>query len=149
MSRHLPARVVRLAGPTPLVRRLSSQSVLSAFGDGVFLTGSAVFFTQIVGLSAARVGLGLTIAGVVTFALAVPLGRLSDRFGAKRVWALCSLVEALVYVAWLAVGGMVSFVAVLVALELVSTTSRAARNAYRFDVFPREERVPSNAYFRA
>jgi MFS family permease len=149
MSRYLPARVTRLAGPTPLVRRLSVQSVLSAFGDGVFLTGSAVFFTQIVGLSAAQVGLGLTIAGLATFALAVPLGKLSDRFGAKRVWALCSLVEALVYVAWLAVGGMVGFVGVLVALELVSTTSRAARNAYRFDVFPREERVSSSAYFRA
>jgi MFS family permease len=111
--------VVRLAGPTSLIRRLSVQSVLSAFGDGVFLTGSAVFFTQIVGLSAARVGLGLTIAGAVTFAFAVPLGKLSDRYGAKRVWALCSLVEALVYVAWIAVGGMVSFVAVLIALELV------------------------------
>jgi MFS family permease len=149
MSRYLPPRLVRLAGPTSLVRRLSVQSVLSAFGDGVFLTGSAVFFTQIVGLSAARVGLGLTIAGVVTFALAVPLGKLSDRFGAKRVWALCSLLEAFVYLAWLAVGGMVAFVGVLIVLELVSTTSRAARNAYRFDVFPREERVSSSAYFRA
>ena len=149
MSRYLPPRLVRLAGPTSLIRRLSVQSVLSAFGDGVFLTGSAVFFTQIVGLSAARVGLGLTIAGAVTFVFAVPLGKLSDRFGAKRVWALGALLEALVYVAWLAVGGMVSFVAVLIALELVSTASRAARNAYRFDVFPREERVSSNAYFRA
>jgi len=149
MSRYLPERVARIAGPTPLVRRLSSQSVLSAFGDGVFLTGSAVFFTSIVGLSPAQVGLGLTIAGVVTFGLAVPLGKLSDRFGAKRVWALCSLVEALLYLVWLAADGMVSFVAMMVALELVSTTSRAARNAYRFDVFPREERVTSSAYFRA
>lgn len=149
MSRYLPERVARIAGPTPLVRRLSSQSVLSAFGDGVFLTGSAVFFTQIVGLSAAQVGLGLTIAGVVTFGLAVPLGKLSDRFGAKLVWATCSLVEALLYLVWLAVGGMATFVAMMVVLELVSTTSRSARNAYRFDVFPREERVSSSAYFRA
>jgi MFS family permease len=149
MSRYLPERVARLAGPTPLVRRLSSQSVLSAFGDGVFLTGSAVFFTQIVGLSAAQVGLGLTIAGVVTFGLAVPLGKLSDRFGAKRVWAATSALEALLYLVWLAVGGMATFIAMMIALELVSTTSRSARNAYRFDVFPREERVSSNAYFRA
>ncbi len=149
MSRYLPARVARLAGPTPLVRRLSSQSVLSAFGDGVFLTGSAVFFTQIVGLSAAQVGLGLTVAGVVTFGLAVPLGKLSDRYGAKRVWAACSAMEAALYLVWLAVGGMATFIAMMIALELVSTTSRAARNAYRFDVFPREERVSSSAYFRA
>ena len=149
MSRQLPERVLRLAGPTSLVRRLSTQSVLSAFGDGVFLTGSAVFFTQIVGLSAAQVGLGLTIAGVATFALAVPLGKLSDRYGAKPVWATCSMVEALLYLLWLAIGGMPTFIAMLVVLELVSTTSRSARNAYRFDVFPREERVSSNAYFRA
>ena len=44
---------------------------------------------------------------------------------------------------------MVGFIAMMIALELVSTTSRAARNAYRFDVFPREERVSSSAYFRA
>jgi MFS family permease len=149
MAPLLAPRLLRLAGPTSLVRRLSVQSVLSAFGDGVFLTGSAVFFTQIVGLSASQVGLGLSAAGVVTFALAVPLGKLSDRFGAKRVWALSSLVEALLYLVWLTVGGMVTFVAMLVALELVVTTSRSARNAYRFDLFPREERVSSSAYFRA
>ncbi|MDQ4054510.1 MAG: MFS transporter [Actinomycetota bacterium] len=149
MSRYLPGRLLSLAGPTPLVRRLSAQSVLSAFGDGVFLTGSAVFFTQIVGLSAAQVGLGLTLSGVATFALAVPLGKLSDKYGAKRVWALSSLVEALLYLFWLVVGDMTSFVVMMIGLGLVQTASRSARNAYRFDVFPREERVRSNAYFRA
>ena len=149
MSRHFPERLLRLAGPTTLVRRLSVQSVLSAFGDGVFLTGSAVFFTQIVGLSAAQVGLGLTLSGVATFALAVPLGKLSDRWGAKRVWATSSLVESLLYLVWLAVGDMTSFVAMMIGLGLVQTASRSSRNAYRFDVFPREERVSSNAYFRA
>lgn len=145
----MTGRLLRLLGPTPLVRRLSEQSILSAFGDGVFLTGSAVYFTQIVGLSAAQVGLGLTIAGVATFLFAVPLGKLSDQYGAKRVWVVSSLLEALLYVAWLAVGGMFTFVAMLVVLEVVITSSRSARNAYRFDVFPREERVSSNAYFRA
>lgn len=149
MSRHFSERVLRLAGPTSLVRRLSVQAVLSAFGDGVFLTGSAVFFTQIVDLSPAQVGLGLTIAGVVTFFLAVPLGKLSDRYGARRMWALASLVEALLYVAWLGVGGMGTFIAMMIALQAVQVWSRTARNAYRFDVFPREERVSSNAYFRA
>ena len=149
MSRYVPARLLRLAGPTSLVRRLSAQSVLSAFGDGVFLTGSAVFFTQIVGLSAAQVGLGLSLSGLATFVLAVPLGKLSDRYGAKRVWALSSFVEALLYVVWLAVGDMTSFIAMMIGLGLVQTASRSSRNAYRFDVFPREERVSSNAYFRA
>src|SRR5215203_1834406 len=125
MSRYVPARLLRLAGPTSLVRRLSAQSVLSAFGDGVFLTGSAVFFTQIVGLSAAQVGLGLSLSGLATFVLAVPLGKLSDRYGAKRVWAISSFVEALLYVVWLAVGDMTSFVAMMIGLGLVQTASRS------------------------
>ena len=149
MSRYLPGRVTRIAGPTPLVRRLSSQSVLSAFGDGAFLTGSAVFFTKIVGLSPFEVGVGLTTAGAVTFLLAVPLGKLSDHVGAKRVWAAGALVEACLYLVWLAIGGLGTFIAMMVALELVSSTARSARNAYRFDVFAREERVSSSAYFRA
>lgn len=80
----MPSLIDRMLPPTPLARRLSVQSIMFAVGEGVFLTGSAVFFTQIVGLSAAQVGLGLTAAGVVTFFFAVPLGRLADRVGAKR-----------------------------------------------------------------
>ena len=60
--------------------------MLSAFGEGAFLTGSAVFFTAVVGLSAQQVGLGLSIAAAVQFACSVPLGRLADRIGAKRMW---------------------------------------------------------------
>src|SRR4051794_2571132 len=44
---------------------------------------------------------------------------------------------------------MAGFVAVMVAVQIVNSASRSARNAYRFDVFPREQRVASNAYFRA
>src|SRR4051794_28652024 len=44
---------------------------------------------------------------------------------------------------------MAGFVAVMVAVQIVNSASRSSRNAYRFDVFPREERVASNAYFRA
>ena len=57
----LRQRIARVLPPTPLARRLSVQSVLFAIGEGTFLTGSAVFFTQIVGLTAGQVGLGLTV----------------------------------------------------------------------------------------
>src|SRR3546814_1548360 len=46
-----------LVPPSPLAGRLALQSLLFAVGDGTFMTGSAVFFTQVVGLSAAQVGL--------------------------------------------------------------------------------------------
>ena len=58
------------------------------------MTGSAVFFTQVVGLSAAQVGLGLTIAGVASFIAAYPMGKVVDRFGPKRCWAISAAGQA-------------------------------------------------------
>ncbi|WP_343061482.1 MFS transporter [Nocardioides luti] len=145
----LPPFVERMLPPTPLARRLSAQSILFAVGEGVFLTGSAVFFTQIVGLSAAQVGLGLTIAGVVSFFFAVPLGRAADKVGPKRMWALGALAEALLYLAWPWIDGFVAYVAMMVLLELVGGAGGAGRGAYTLDIFSREERVRSLAFMRA
>ena len=133
----IPGALRRILPPTKLERDLALQCVLSAFATGSFLTGTAVFFTQIVGLTGSQVGLGMSIAGVVTLLLSLPLGRLSDRVGAKPLWAVASLVEALLYFAWPLAGGMLTFVAAAVAARrdqprpatpgATSTGSRSSR----------------------
>ena len=139
----------RILPPTKLERDLVWQCVLSAFATGTFLTGTAVYFTQVVGLSGAQVGLGMSIAAGVTLLLQLPMGRLSDRVGAKPLWALASAVEAALYFAWPLIGGMATFVAMLTVLAVVETAGRNARNVYRIAVFPREVRVRALAYMRA
>ncbi len=141
--------LLRILSDDPLIRAMSYQSVLSAFGEGAFLTGSAVYFTQIVGLSASQVGLGLTIGGAATFVFAVPLGKAADAVGTRRTWILGSLLEALLFGSWFLVGDFWGYVAVTIALQLAATWMRAGRNAYRFAVFPRATRVRSLAYMRA
>lgn len=145
----MPGRLDRFLPPTPLARRLSTQSVLFAVGEGTFVTGSAVFFTQIVGLSAGQVGLGLTVAGVFRFLLSVPLGRLADRIGPKRMWALGAGAEALLYAVWPLIEGFGAFLVMMVALTVVESAGGSGRGAYTIDVFPREERVQSQAFMRA
>jgi MFS family permease len=145
----VPTRLDRFLPPTPLARRLSVQSVLFATGEGAFITGSAVFFTHIVGLSAAQVGLGLTVAGVVTFCFAIPLGRLADRIGPKRMWALGASASAALYLVWPFITSFTGFLAMMVALQLVQTAGWSGRGAYTLDVFPHEERVRSLAFMRA
>src|SRR6476646_3319963 len=139
----------RLLPDHPVARRLSVQSVMYALGDGVFTTGNAVYFTQIVGLSAAQVGLGLSITGVVALALSVPLGRVADRYGARRMWAVGAMLEALLYLSYPVIHGFAAFVALLVAFTLVSSVGGAGRGAYTIAIFPREERVRYQAYLRA
>ena len=145
----MASRLARMLPPTPLARKLSVQSVLFAVGEGTFLTGSAVFFTQIVGLSAAQVGLGLTIAGVVSFFLAVPLGKLADRIGPKRMWAMGAFASAALYAVWPLIHGFTAYLAMMIVLEAVGTAGWSGRGAYTIDVFPREERVQSQAFMRA
>jgi MFS family permease len=139
----------RILPPTKLERDLALQCVLSAFATGSFLTGTAVFFTQIVGLTGAQVGLGMSIAGVVTLLLSLPLGRLSDRVGAKPLWAVSALVEAVLYFAWPLAGNMLMFVALLSLLAAIGTAGNTGRNVYRIAVFPREVRVRALAYMRS
>jgi MFS family permease len=145
----VPTWIQRFLPPSPLARRLSFQSILFAIGNGTFLTGSAVFFTQIVGLSAAQVGLGLTIAGVSSFAFAVPLGRLADQVGTKRMWAASALAQALLFLVWPWLYGFTQFVAMAVVLEIVGTAGGAAWAGYTLNAFPREERVRSQAFMRS
>jgi MFS family permease len=141
--------ISRILPPTRLERDLALQCVLSAFATGSFLTGTAVFFTEIVGLTGSQVGLGMSIAGVVTLLLSLPLGRLSDRVGAKPLWAVSSLVEAVLYFAWPLADGMVAFVGLLSLLAAISTAGNTGRNVYRIAVFPREVRVRALAYMRS
>jgi MFS family permease len=136
----------RFRPPSALAGRLATQSLLFALGEGTFMTGSAVFFTQIVGLSAAQVGLGLTIAGVAAFVAALPAGKLVDRYGPKRMWALSAIGQASLFSVWPFIDSFVGYVAMAVIMEVVGSLGGAAHGAYTIDVLPSDERVKSRAY---
>ena len=132
--------------PSPLAGRLAVQSLLFALGEGTFMTGSAVFFTQIVGLSAAQVGLGLTCAGIASFLAALPMGKLVDRFGPKKMWAVSSTGQAAMFAVWPFITDFQGYVAMAVGMEVIGALGGAAHGAYTIDVLPHDERVKSRAY---
>jgi MFS family permease len=147
--RLVPSWLTRMLPDSAVARRLSMQSVLFAFGDGVFTTGNAVYFTQIVGLSAAQVGLGLSLSGLAVLALSVPMGRLADRYGARRMWAVGAFLEALLYLCYPFIHGFWPFLLLLSAFSIVATVGGAGRGAYTIGIFPRAERVRNQAFLRA
>ena len=132
--------------PSSLAGRLSVQSLLFATGDGAFLAGSAVYFGVIVGLSLAQVGIGLTIAAIASFVVAVPAGKLVDHFGPKRMWALSAVAQGALFIAWPFIDGFPQYVALVVVMEVAGTLGGAAHGAYVLDVLPPGERVESRAY---
>jgi MFS family permease len=99
-------------------RRLALAALIDAFGTGMFLTGSAIYFTQIVGLSAAQVGLGLSVAGLAGLLGSVPLAAIGDRLGSGRVYVALQLWRALAYTAYPLVGGFGGFIVVAAMIEI-------------------------------
>ena len=69
--------------------------------------------------------------------------------GAQGLWAAASFVEALLYFAWPAAGGMLGFVVLLSLLSAVTLAGSTGKNVYRIAVFPREVRVRALAHLRA
>lgn len=132
--------------PSPLAGRLATQSLLFALGEGTFMAGSAVFFTQVVGLSVVQVGLGLTIAGIASFIAAYPMGRVVDRLGAKRCWAISSAGQGAMFAVWPFIDSFQGYLAMAVVMEVIGALGGVAHGAYTIDVLPPQERVGSRAY---
>ncbi|MFB6718600.1 MFS transporter [Kribbella sp. NPDC056345] len=66
-------------------RAMAAAIVVNSVGSGLFLPLSAIYFTQVVGLSAAQVAAGLGIAAAVGVVSGVPFGLLADRVGSRVV----------------------------------------------------------------
>ena len=83
---------------------LLSSTLVNTTGDGLYIAGSALFFTRGLGLPVAKVGLGLTCAGIVGLTAGVPLGRLADRRGPREVLIAIQLVQAVAIGSYVLVG---------------------------------------------
>ncbi len=141
-----PGFLRRLIPPTPMSRRLATQSMLFSTGEGAFNTGSAVFLTQVVGMSAARVGLAITITGVAEFLFAYPAGRVVDRFGPKRIWMLTTWGRAGCFVALPFVGSFNEYLLVGLLFALTGSAGHSSYQAYVLDALPTKERIETQAY---
>ena len=139
----------RLLPPTPLGRSLALQSALYAVGTGVFVSGNAVYFTRIVGLTPGEVGLGISLGGAVSMLAAVPAGRWADRVGLRGSWACAAFLEALLYLAYPWVHGLAGFVLLLAVLALVQALGAGGRGGYVLAAVPRGQRVRVLAFVRS
>ena len=84
----LPADEPRSQGDLKVLRLLLSQGAVAAFfffGMGIMFTFLPLLATQVVGVSATKVGIIFTVSGLVTMALSVPMAILADRKGKKQL----------------------------------------------------------------
>lgn len=119
--------------PVPPERGPQRAMILSSFvnrvGNGLFNTASVLYFTRVVHLSPGRLGLGLTIAGLIGLLAGVPAGELADRRGPRAVLLLTLAVQTATMAAFLFVHGWAAFTAIATLDLLALSASNAARGA--------------------
>ncbi|MFI1723687.1 MFS transporter [Streptomyces sp. NPDC020489] len=134
------------AGPR---RVLALAQLTNAVGDGAYLVTSAFYFTDVVGLSPARVGLGLTLGWALGSVAGVPLGRLADRRGARGTAVLLALAAGLAVTGFLFVRAFLPFVVIACAYAAAQSGLSAARQTLLASLVPAGQRTGALAYLQS
>ena len=141
---------LRSLGPAPGAGRiLLLATLVNSVGNGLFLAGSALFFTRSVGLSATEVGVGLTLAGVVGLLASVPFGHIADRRGPKEVYLALLTAQAVSTTLFVLVHSFMLFAVVALLYSSSEQAVAAVRGALIAGVGGPEGRVRIRAYFRS
>ncbi|MFJ6842793.1 MFS transporter [Streptomyces griseoluteus] len=122
--------------------------LVDATGTGLYLAGSALFFTRIVGLSTSQVGLGLSVAGVLGILGPIPFGRLADRWSPRAVLMMLHLCCAAGFASYVLVDGFVSFMVVAGLLGIAEQSARPLSQALVEQAVGEESRNAMAARFR-
>ncbi|WP_395293287.1 MFS transporter [Kitasatospora hibisci] len=141
-------RTGRLLHPDPTVRRLAAITLVNTIGSGLSLSVGVLFFTRVLGLTAAQLGLGLTAAGLCGVAASVPAGLAADRWGARPVLVVLVTVNALGTAGYALVHSYAAFLPLACVVAAVDRGSAAVRNALYAQVLPADRRVAGRAYLR-
>ncbi|MFJ8159623.1 MFS transporter [Streptomyces sp. NPDC096136] len=110
-------------------RRLAAAQLSNSVGDGAYYVCSALYFTRVVGLSPAQIGLGLTLAWAVGSVAGVPLGALADRRGPRGTSVLLALATAASVASFLFIRSYGAFLCAVVLYAVSQCGLAAARQA--------------------
>ncbi|HEV2783917.1 MAG TPA: MFS transporter [Actinophytocola sp.] len=139
----------RFAPPAGPPRALALAQLINSLGDGAFYACSALFFTRIVGLSATRVGIALTVGWAIGMLAGVPLGHLADRFGPRRVAVLLAGTTAATLGAFLVVRSFPLFLLVVCGYAGCQGGLTSARQALLAGLVAPGERTRVRAYLQS
>lgn len=110
-------------------RTLAAAALIDSLGDGLYLAGSALFFTRGLGLPVAQVGLGLSIAGIIGLLVGAEIGRLADRFGPREVFVSLMILQTVAVAGYTIVTGLVLLVPMATIAAVCRQGAQAARGA--------------------
>jgi predicted MFS family arabinose efflux permease len=145
-GRQRPARILNLAGAG---RRLALMALIDAVGTGGFMSVSVAFLSRWVGLRPDVIAVGLSLAGAVALLTAVPIGALADRYGARLLLMVVSLVRAVLFCFYPLLTNVGEFLALVCALGMVDRASSPLLQVLVGEVVNFDNRVRTMALMRS
>ncbi|MEU5940230.1 MFS transporter [Micromonospora sp. NPDC047548] len=130
-------------------RILVFATLVNTFGNGAYLTTSALFLTRSVGLTPAQVAIGLSAAALAGMVLTTPMGYVVDRRGPRDVQIAALITLAASFAAMTLVRGLWSFAVLACAIAVGDATVKAASGAMIAGAVPPEERMRTRAFVRS
>ncbi|MET9885515.1 MFS transporter [Streptomyces sp. NPDC006430] len=140
---------IRILPPPGAPRRLAAAQLGNSVGDGAYYVCSALYFTQVVGLSPARIGLGLTLAWAIGSVASVPLGALADRRGPRGTSVLLALATAASVSSFLFIRSFWAFLFAAVGYATAQCGLAAARQALLAGLVTPQERTGVLAHLQS
>ncbi|MFC5924546.1 MFS transporter [Micromonospora vulcania] len=140
--------LTRLMPADPLRRRLLAIRLAGATGKGVFLSGSVVYFTLHVGLSAAEVGIGLSAAGFAGLISSVLFGMIADRVRKRTLLFVLFAAIAVGFGLYSVVDSATEFYVLVMLIAFLDYGLGPTENAMVATLIPDGERVRLNAMMR-
>ncbi|WP_328536066.1 MFS transporter [Streptomyces sp. NBC_00344] len=135
--------------PSRPQRTLAVAQLSNSLGDGAYYVTSALYFTHVVGLAPARIGLGLTVAWAVGSVVGVPLGRIADRRGPRGTAVLLALATGAAVASFLVVRDFLPFLVAACLYATAQSGLAAARQALLAGLVAEEERTAVLAHLQS
>jgi len=144
----LPRLRSRLESADPVLKILGLSTLIGTLGRGVFLTVTVLYFSFIVGLSAAEISIVVGASSATGIATSLIGGQLADRFSARRVLLGALAIESFGLVAYSFVGEFGMAVVVACIAFGSETAAHSARSAIIARGFEGPGRVTARAVLR-
>jgi MFS family permease len=131
------------------LRAFAIANIINTVGSGLYLAGSALFFTHVVRLGVDQVAVGLTIGTAVGLALATRFGRLADLYGPKLIYLVLLLVQASAMAAFTLVRSYLAFLVVAIVSGIADRGIAGTVGAFVHHLGGRANRLTARAQLRA
>lgn len=106
---------------------LVTATLVNTIGNGSYLTAGILYFTRVLHLPAYEVGLGFSVAGIISLAAGIPGGHLADRRSPRAVYASTLAGCALGMAGFYFTRSFLAFVLVACFTGIAQTAGLAAR----------------------